>query len=102
MDRHSLWKNIDNYKRKLFLKNEIKKKLLKAIKKNKYMTYAQRYKASFYLSNFPKIATITYSNNRCFISGRSQAVDRKTTTSRFEFRQFIYKSNLPGFRRASW
>ncbi len=66
------------------------------------MTYSQRYKASFYLSNFPKIATITYSNNRCFLSGRSQSVDRITSTSRFEFRQNIYKSYLPGFRRASW
>ena len=66
------------------------------------MTYAQRYRASFYLSNFPKISTISYVNNRSFITGRSQAVDRKTTTSRFEFRQIIYKSDLPGFRRASW
>jgi len=101
MDRHELWQNVDNYKRKMFVKNEIKKQLLKSIKKNKYMTYMQRTRASFYLSNLPKIATITYVNNRCTVSGRSQSVDRKTRTSRFVFRQSMYKSDLPGFGRAS-
>ena len=86
----------------MFVKNEIKKQLLKSIKKNKYMTYMQRARASFYLSNLPKIATITYVNSRCASGGRSQSVDRKTRTSRFVFRQNMYKSDLPGFSRASW
>lgn len=102
MDRHNLWISIDNYKRKLYLKNEIKKKILKSIKKNKYMTYIQRYKASFYLSNLPKTATLTYVNNRCYITGRSQSVDIKTKMSRFEFRKQVYSSYLPGYKRASW
>ncbi len=102
MDRHDLWKNVDSYKRKIFLKNEIKKQALKSIKKNHYLPYIYRNKAAFYLSNLPKIATISYLNNRCYVSGRSQSVDRKTRTSRFVFRSKIYASDLPGFRRASW
>ena len=101
MDRHELWKNVDTYKRKIFLKNEIKKQLLKALKKNRYLSYMHRYKASYYLSNLPKIATVSYLNNRCYVSGRSQSIDRKTTTSRFIFRTQVYKSNFPGFRRSS-
>ena len=101
MDRHDLWRNVDIYKRKIFLKNEIKKSLLKSIKKNKYLSYMQRNKAAFYLANLPKISTISYVNNRCYLSGRSQAVDRKTRSSRFTFRSETYKSHLPGFRRAS-
>lgn len=102
MDRHNLWKNVDNFKRKLFLKNEIKKQLLKSIKKNKYLSYLQRTKASFYISNLPRTATLTYATNRCYVSGRSQSVDRKTRLSRFKFRNHAYASDLPGLKRASW
>lgn len=101
MDRHNLWKSVDNFKRKVFLKNEIKKSFLKSIKKNKYMSYLQRSKASFYLSSLPKTSTITYRNNRCYVTGRSQSVDKKTNMSRFEFRKRTYSSDLPGFKRAS-
>ena len=65
------------------------------------MSYIQRYKASFYLSNLPKTSTLTYVNNRCYITGRSQSVDIKTKMSRFEFRKQIYSSYLPGYKRAS-
>ena len=101
MDRHELWKSIDLYKRKLFIRNEIKKQLLKSIKKNKYATYLQRNRAAFYLSNLPTTANLSVTNNRCFITGRSQSVDRKTRTSRFVFRSKAYRSDLPGFSRAS-
>ena len=85
----------------MYVKNEIKKQLLRSAKKNKYLTYLQRSRAAFHMSNLPKISTITYVNNRCSVSGRSQSVDRKTRTSRFVFRENMYKSDLPGFRRAS-
>jgi ribosomal protein S14 len=101
MDRHELWKSVDLYKRKLFIRNEIKKQLLKSIKKNKYATYLQRSRASFYLSNLPLTANLSVINNRCFVTGRSQSVDRKTRTSRFVFRNKVYQSDLPGFSRAS-
>jgi ribosomal protein S14 len=101
MDRHNLWISVDSYKRKIFLKNEIKKKLLKALIKSRYMTYIQRSKASFHITHLPKISSRTFTNNRCFVSGRSQAVDRKTRTSRFVFRKSAYDSHLPGLGRAS-
>lgn len=101
MSRHDLWCSIDHFKRKMFLKNELKKQLLKAAKRNKYMSYVQRNKAAFHLSNLPKVASKTVINNRCVISGRSQSVDKKTRLSRFVFREKTYKSHLPGFRRAS-
>ena len=101
MSRHDLWRNMDHFKRKIFLKNELKKHLLRAVRFNRYMSYIQRNKAAFHLSNLPKISSKTVINNRCFVSGRSQAVDQKTRLSRFVFRQKTYRSHLPGFKRAS-
>ena len=102
MDRHSLWISVDNYKRKNFIKYELKKILLSSNVKSKKTNYINRYKSLFYLSSIPKYSTKTKLNNRCVISGRVWAVNRKTSYSRFYFRDASYKSNIPGFRRASW
>lgn len=102
MDRHSLWKNIDNIKRSLFLKNEIKQCLFKSIKKNKFLPYSKRYQAQYYQSAFHKNSSINKIRNRCIISGRVWSVNRKTRYGRFTLRFESYKSTLPGFQRASW
>lgn len=102
MDRHNLWVSMDNYKRKIFIKQEIKKILLVSYKSSKKATYLNRYKASFYLSMLPRSSAKTRITNRCVFSGRVWAVNRKTNYSRFLFRDQAYNSNLPGFRRASW
>lgn len=93
---------VDNYKRHIFLKNEIKKRLLKSIILNKDTSIHRRYLASFYLTRFPKFASRCIPVNRCIISGRSSGVNRQTNFSRFIFRNSVYNSTLPGFRRASW
>ena len=62
---------MDNYKRKVFLKNEIKKTLLKSIKKNKNITFTKRHLASFYISNLNRFAGKNLNVNRCVISGRA-------------------------------
>jgi hypothetical protein len=61
---------MDNFKREFFLKNEIKKILLKSIKKNTKTTFGRRYLASYYLSTLPRISVGTLTNNRCVVSGR--------------------------------
>lgn len=102
MSRHNLWISVDNYKRKLFLKHEIKKQLLISNKKNKNSTYLARYKSSFYLSMLPQLSSKIQVNNRCVFTGRVWSVNRKTGYTRFVMRDESYKSNLPGIRRASW
>ena len=93
---------MDNYKRKVFLKSESKKILLKSIKKNKNVTYTKRHLSSFYISNLVRFSGQNYSVNRCVVSGRSWSVNRKTSTSRFVFRNKVYTSSIPGCKRASW
>ena len=102
MDRHKLWKSMDNYKRKFFLKNEFKKKILKSFVKSKCISQEKRYRAAFYLSTLPRISSITILRNRCVISGRVWSVNSKTRYSRFILRSESYKSNIPGLKRASW
>jgi hypothetical protein len=71
MDRHDLWVSMDNYKRKIFLKNESKKVLLKSIIKNQNVTYTKRHLAAFYMSNLVRFSGQNFNVNRCVVSGRS-------------------------------
>jgi ribosomal protein S14 len=102
MDRHSLWKSLDHFKRKQFLKYEIKQLFLKSIKVNRYTSYSLRYKAVFYQSKFFKNKSRNKVKNLCIDSGRVKSVYKKTYFSRFRLRSHLYESNLPGFKRASW
>lgn len=61
---------MDSYKRKIFLKSECKKFLLKSIKVSKNLSYDHRYKATYYMSKIPRISSKTQIRNRCVISGR--------------------------------
>jgi len=70
MDRHTLWIEMDNLKRQFFLKNELKRVLLKSIKKSKTVSYSRRYQASYYLTLLPRISTQSMSVKRCVVSGR--------------------------------
>jgi len=92
---------VDNYKRQIFIKNEIKKSILKSVILNRNTSMHRRYLANFYLTRFPKISSRCYNVNRCVVSGRSTGINRKTSFSRFIFRTSAYSSLLPGFRRAS-
>ena len=71
MDRQNLWNAVAIYKRKIFLKNEVKRRKLKSVSINKYTTYSRRYYARYHLSTLPRFATVTAVNNRCVFSGRS-------------------------------
>ena len=102
MDRHELWKNIDNYKRYIFLKNELKHLLFKSVKKNKHLPFTKRYQASYYESSFYKKNSINKIRNRCIRSGRVWSVNKRTRLGRFTLRFESYKSTIPGFQRASW
>jgi ribosomal protein S14 len=101
MHRHRLYIYNDNMKRHLFLKTELKRALLRSIKKSQVIPLSRRYQASFYLTTLPHISSPTLYNNRCAFSGRNLAVNKQTQYSRFILRDEMVKSNIPGCRRAS-
>lgn len=102
MDRHFLWKNIDNLKRSAFLKNEVKQLMFKSVKHNKFVPYARRYQIQYLQSTFHKNKSLNKVRNRCVVSGRVWSVQSKTRYGRFTLRAEAYKSAIPGMQRASW
>nr|AEV66666.1 rps14 [Oxytricha trifallax] len=102
MKRESQWKLVDNLKRKLFVKNELKRKLLRSIIKNTKLPNSYRYLALWNYSKLSRISSSTVQQNRCVITGRIWSVLKILKYSRFFLRTEANKGNLPGFRRASW
>jgi len=102
MKRESQWKLMDNLRRKLFIKTELKRKLLKNIIKNTKLPNSYRYLALWNYSKISKISSHTVQQNRCAVTGRIWYVLKTLKYSRFLLRTEGNKGNLPGFRRASW
>ena len=59
MERHKLLIKIEKYKRKSFLKKEIKRLVLKSIKINKTLPLSKRYVSTYYLSKLPRFSSIS-------------------------------------------
>lgn len=102
MNRRLQWKLMDNYRRKLFLKTEIKKHLLSSLIKNQNIPITYRYLALWNKSKLSPITSLVKHQNRCTATGRIWGINKWTKYSRFYFRTESYKGNLPGFNRASW
>ena len=102
MNRKLQWKLMDNYRRKIFLKNELKKKILTSISHNQNLPLLYRYLAYWNKNKISKLISKTQHNDKCIITGRVWNVNIYTKFSRFKFRQEVYKGNLPGFSRSSW
>lgn len=101
MDRHSLWILSDNMKRQCMLKFELKRLILRSIKNSRNIPLCRRYQAIYHLSLLPKYTSPNFYVNRCVVSGRVWSTLRRTGSNRFIFRTNVFKSTLPGIRRAS-
>lgn len=102
MIRESRWKFVDIFRRKLFLKNELKKIILKSLIKNKNVPLTYRYYALYNKSKLYRFSSISQQKNKCVETGRVWSTVKKTNYNRFFFRTESNVGNLPGFKRASW
>lgn len=102
MTQEAKWKKIDNLKRKLFIKNEIKRKILKSIILNKNLPDIYRYFATWQKNKLIRISNANQFQNRCVKSGRIWSINKHTNYSRFILRNESYQGFIPGFNRASW
>jgi ribosomal protein S14 len=93
---------MDNLKRKLFLKFELKRVLLKSLIKNSNLPLTYRYFIFYQKTKTPRWAILPQIVNRCTRTGRAMSVKRRTGYSRFVFRIESYSGHLPGYKRASW
>lgn len=102
MIRENRWKMVDNFRRKLYLKTELKKIILKSIIKNTHLPLSYRYFALYNKSKLLRLGSVTQQKNKCVVTGRVWSTVRMVNYSRFLFRTESADGNLPGFRRASW
>jgi small subunit ribosomal protein S14 len=102
MIRENRWKMLDNFRRKLFLKNELKRFILKSIIKNTNIPITYRYFALYNKSKLSRSSSFNQHVNKCVRTGRVWSIIKNVNYSRFVFRVESNKGNLPGFKRASW
>jgi small subunit ribosomal protein S14 len=89
----------DKQRRKLFKTKEIKRTCLKigVRLKNKLKLFS-----IIKLSNLNKNSTLSKIRNRCFITGRPQAIYRKLSISRIKLRELVLHGLQIGFKKSSW
>lgn len=94
-----MWIKIEILKRKWYIKNEIKKKIL-SLKKNNKLKKIQKE-----LINFKKVKFSFFSNktrfcNKCLLSGRNHNVFNKFRLSRFFLRTNLKIKNAPLLKKS--
>lgn len=92
----------DLKRRKLVIKYEKKKLLLKAIISNINIPIKLRMEAQFLLSKLPRNSSIVRIRNRSLINGKSRGVLRKYGIDRITFREWALKGLIPGCATYTW
>jgi len=93
----------DKIKRKNFLKNEIKKIILKSIIQNLNIKPIKRALALKKLSYINSKAYLSRQNNNiCLKTGRNKGVLRLTNLSRHIMKQLSFSGNLQNIKIKSW
>lgn len=93
---------LDAFKRKIYLKYEIKFLLYRSILSTNSAPLANRYWVFYNKNKIIRVATKSQQVNKCVETGRARAVFKNTHYTRFKIRNESYAGNLPGFTRASW
>lgn len=95
--------NRDLIKRKNYLKNEIKKIILKSIIQNLNIKPNIRALAIKKLTDFRKISYISKQNNNiCLLTGRNKGVLKLTQFSRHNMKKLSLKGSLQNIKIKSW
>lgn len=99
-NKHQVLK--DKIKRKLFLKTEIKKIILKSILQNFYIKNIERADASKKLAFFKNRTIISKQVNVCLSTGRCGGVYKKYNVSRHYIKQLAKFNFLQNTKIKSW
>jgi small subunit ribosomal protein S14 len=92
-----------NIKRKrLVEKFAAKRAELKAILANPETSDEEFYKAQAKLSKLPRNSSPIRVRNRCSVTGRPRAFNRKFGLSRITFRELASSGKIPGVTKSSW
>jgi small subunit ribosomal protein S14 len=83
-------------------KNEVRRKLLKAIIQNPASTYEEKLSAQLALQKMPRDAAKVRLRNRCSLTGRPRGYYRKFGLGRNKLREAALRGDIPGLVKASW
>ncbi len=92
----------DLNKRKLVLKNELKRLQYKFLIKNQSINKEFRSEYIQKLNKLNKNGIKIKVQNRCVLTGRAKSVYRLFRLSRIKFRELASQGMLPGVTKASW
>jgi small subunit ribosomal protein S14 len=87
---------------KLAAKFAAKRAELKAILSNPATADDDFYAAQKKLQKLPRNSSPTRVRNRCSLSGRPRAYNRKFGVSRIQFRELALAGKIPGVIKSSW
>jgi small subunit ribosomal protein S14 len=89
-------------RQKLVKQYASKRASLKAIATNQDLPMEQRFKAQLKLAGLPRNSSATRLHNRCELTGRPRAYDRKLKLSRIMLRDLASFGQIPGMVKSSW
>jgi len=89
-------------RKKLVAKFSAKRAELKAILANPATNDEEFFAAQKKLQKLPKNSAAERIRNRCSLSGRPRAFNRKYGVSRIQFRELALAGKIPGVTKSSW
>jgi small subunit ribosomal protein S14 len=95
---------IENNKRraKLAVQKSAKRARLRAIAKDRSLTVEERFEATIKLAEVPRNSCVNRVRNRCEVTGRPRAYNRKLKMSRIALRELGSAGLIPGLVKSSW
>jgi small subunit ribosomal protein S14 len=95
---------IENNKRreKLAIQKAAKRARLRAIARDRSLTVEERFEATIKLAEMPRNSAIIRVRNRCEVTGRPRAYNRKLKMSRIALRELGSQGLIPGLVKSSW
>ncbi len=92
----------NNHRIKLVKQFAGRRKKLKAIANDEALTMEERFSARLKLAELPRNSAAVRIRNRCEVSGRPRAYNRKLKMSRIALRELGSKGLIPGLVKSSW
>jgi len=92
----------EKVKRKIVLKKERKRILLRSIWQNRQISFALRYLVFLEIMGMEINSNKNRLKNRCIETGRSRSILREFHISRLRFRERMRRGEMPGVRKSSW
>jgi small subunit ribosomal protein S14 len=92
----------NNHRIKLVKQYAGRRKRLKEIANDEALTMEERFSARLKLAELPRNSAAVRIRNRCEVSGRPRAYNRKLKMSRIALRELGSKGLIPGLVKSSW